>query len=150
MRNLPSDVSSLTAAIIGSAITVHQETGAGLLESVYKLCLAAELRARGFRVEPECILPLIYRDVRLESAYRADMIVEKSVLIEVKAVENLLPLHQAQVITYLKMSGCPIGLLLNFNVPILRHGIRRMLHPALRHGLPEPMADAVRGPRNAD
>jgi GxxExxY protein len=149
MRNLPDDLSSVTAAIIGSAITVHQETGAGLLESVYKLCLAAELRGRGLRVEPECALPLIYRDVRLESAYRADMIVEKSVLIEVKAVESLLPVHQAQVITYLKISGCPVGLLFNFNVPVLRHGIRRMLHPALRSGVPEGMADAVPGVREA-
>jgi GxxExxY protein len=130
--------------VIGCAITVHQLTGPGLLESVYKACLATELRARGIRVETECLLPLVYKDLRLEMSFRADMIVEKAVLIEVKAVEALVPVHNAQVITYLKLTGCPVGLLLNFNVPLLRHGIRRLSHPSMRTGgAPEESGESV-------
>jgi GxxExxY protein len=142
MRKDQSDLSQLTERVIGCAITVHRATGAGLLESVYRACLATELRACGLRVETECSLPLFYKGDLLEGSFRADMIVENAVLVEVKAVEALAPIHHAQVITYLKLTGCPVGLLLNFNVPVLRQGIRRLVHPSVRSGGP-----AVRYPR---
>ena len=120
---------ALTENVIGAAISVHQTVGAGLLESVYKAFLVTELRSRGLDVATELSWPLLYKGVRLDVGFRADMIVEKSLLVEVKSVDKLAPVHQAQVITYLKLSGCPVGLLFNFNVPILRHGIRRLTHP---------------------
>jgi GxxExxY protein len=116
----------ITGRIIGCAIKVHKQTGAGLLESVYKACLIVELRAARLNVETECDLPLFYNGAQLEVGYRADMIVERTVVVEVKSVEKLLPVHHAQVVTYLKLTGCRVGLLVNFNVPILRHGIRRI------------------------
>lgn len=103
------------------------------MESVYKACLASEIRSQGLCVESECRLPVYYKDAQLEVGFRADLIVEKKVLIEVKAVKALTSIHNAQVITYLNLTGCAVGLLLNFNVPILRHGIRRLLHPSLRN-----------------
>jgi GxxExxY protein len=124
---------SLTEIVIGCAIAVHKATGPGLLESVYKACLASEIRAQGVGAQSECRLPVYYRDAQLEIGFRADIIVEKKLLIEVKAVRTLTPLHNAQLITYLKLTGCPVGLLLNFNVPILRHGIRRLVHPSFRN-----------------
>jgi len=126
MRNDSLVLRSLTERVIGCAITVHKETGPGLLESVYKACLVIELKARGLAVATECSLPLFYKGCQLEVGYRADMIVDKAVVVEVKAVDSLAPVHQAQVITYLKLTGCPVGLLFNFNVPVLRHGIRRV------------------------
>ena len=119
-------LASLTERVIFCAIKVHKETGAGLLESVYKACLMIELRAEGLEVDAECDLPVFYEGVRLPAGFRADMIVQRRVIVEVKSVERLLPVHQAQVITYLKLTGCRVGLLINFNVPILRHGIRRI------------------------
>jgi GxxExxY protein len=130
----PLPLSDLTERVIGCAITVHKMTGASLLESVYKACLATELRAAGHDIETECHLPLFYKGVQLDVGFRADMIVDKTVLVEVKSVEVLAPVHQAQVISYLKLTGCPVGLLFNFNVPILRHGIRRVVRPAMEDG----------------
>jgi GxxExxY protein len=134
MRNDSLVLGSLTERVIGCAITVHKATGPGLLESVYKTCLVIELRARGLEVATECNLPLFYKGCQLEVGYRADMIVDKAVVVEVKAVDTLAPVHQAQVITYLKLTGCPVGLLFNFNVPVLRHGIRRVEPRAMGDG----------------
>jgi GxxExxY protein len=115
----------LTAMIIGAAIEVHRYLGPGLLESAYELCLLYELEQLGLRVERQKGLPLVYKDVGLEIGYRIDLLVEGLIVVEIKAVENVLPVHEAQVLTYLKLSGCPLGLLLNFNVPLLKDGIHR-------------------------
>ncbi len=115
----------LTAMIIGAAIEVHRYLGPGLLESAYELCLLYELEQLGLRVERQKGLPLVYKDVGLEIGYRIDLLVEGLIVVEIKAVENVMPVHEAQVLTYLKLSGCPLGLLLNFNVPLLKDGIHR-------------------------
>jgi GxxExxY protein len=121
----------LTYRINGCAIKVHRRYGPGLLEHAYQMPLVSELEACGFVVECEKPLPLIYHDKQLPCSYRLDLLVEETVIVEIKAVEQLLPVHIAQVKTYLKMTGLKVGLLINFNVPILRHGIRRILHPDL-------------------
>ena len=115
----------LTAMIIGAAIEVHRYLGPGLLESAYELCLLYELERLGLRVERQKGLPLVYKEIGLEIGYRIDLLVEGLIVVEIKAVENILPVHEAQVLTYLKLSGCPLGLLLNFNVPLMKDGIRR-------------------------
>ena len=115
----------LTAMIIGAAIEVHRYLGPGLLESAYELCLLYELERLGLRVERQKGLPLVYKEIGLEIGYRIDLLVEGLIVVEIKAVENVLPVHEAQMLTYLKLSGCPLGLLLNFNVPLLKDGIRR-------------------------
>ena len=115
----------LTEQIIGAAIEVHRALGPGLLESAYQKCLAHELRLRNIGFEAELELPLKYKGVLLDAGYRIDLLVEKMVIVEVKAVDSLHPIHDAQLITYLRLGGWKIGLLLNFNVPILTDGIRR-------------------------
>ena len=107
---------------------VHTVLGAGLFESTYRLCLRHELQGRGLRVEQEVTIPVIYGDFRIENGYRVDLLVEDLVLVETKSVAKLLPLHQAQLLAYLKLSGRPAGLLINFNVPHLRDGIKRMVN----------------------
>jgi len=121
----------LTKRIIGCAVAVHNVFGAGLLESVYKLCLVFELRQAGLRVDPERTIPLIYKGHPLGANYRSDLIVEGTVLIEVKAVAELTAVHTAQVMTYLKLTNCPVGLVINFNTMLVTHGVRRVEHPTL-------------------
>jgi len=116
----------ITDAIIASAITVHKSLGPGLLESVYEKCLAFELSERGYEVIAQQEVPLIYRNLRFESGFRADLIVENKVLVELKAIDQLLPIHQAQVLTYLKLTGLKTALLINFNVPLLKDGLKRI------------------------
>jgi GxxExxY protein len=111
------DENRVTECVIGAAVEVHRALGAGLLESTYRTCLTHELRLRGLEVEAEVPLPLTYRDVRLECGYRLDLLVERQVIIELKAVRALDDLHAAQLLTYLKLSKKRIGLLINFNVP---------------------------------
>ena len=118
----------LTREVIGAAITVHRELGPGLLESTYETCLEHELVQRGFQVERQKPLPVVFKDVKLEAGYRIDLLVEDEIVIEVKAVEALAPVHEAQVLTYLKLSGRRFGLLINFNVPLLKDGIRRLVN----------------------
>ena len=118
----------LTDRIIGAAIAVHRALGPGLLESAYEACLVFELMARQLRVERQVALPIVYRGNRIDCGYRLDLVVEGVVIVELKAVERLLPLHDAQVLTYLKLSGLRVGLLLNFNVPLLKDGVRRLIH----------------------
>ena len=118
---------SLTDLIIGAAIVVHKEMGPGLLESTYEACLAYELSSRGIKVEQQKSLPVRYRDIELNCGYRIDMLVDSRVIVELKTVDKLLPIHQAQLITYLKLAECHTGLLINFNELLLRDGIRRMV-----------------------
>ena len=117
----------LTARIIGAAIEVHQALGPGLLESAYEECLAHEMKLRGLSFMRQVPLPVAYKGVILDCAYRLDFLVAETVVLELKAVDALLPIHTAQVLTYLKLGGWTLGLLLNFNVPILRNGIRRVV-----------------------
>jgi len=117
---------TLTGEIIGAAIEVHRGLGPGLLESAYVSCLAYELRLRKLKVEHEKPLPIFYKDVILDCGYRLDLVVEDQVIVEVKSVNALAPIHAAQLLSYLKMSGCHRGLLINFNVKMLKEGIRRM------------------------
>jgi len=122
------EINQITAIIIKNAIKVHKALGPGLLESAYKECLAYELLNDGMFVEKEKALPLIYENVHLECGYRIDLLVERKVVIETKSVEALADIHTAQILTYLKLSNCKIGLLINFNVPILKDGIRRCIN----------------------
>jgi GxxExxY protein len=117
----------LTDRIIGAAIQVHRELGPGLLESAYEACLFYELCDRSLRVERQKSLPVKYRGIVLDCGYRIDLLVEDKVIIELKAVEQLLPIHRAQVLSYLKLSGCRLGLLINFNVLLLKRGIQRLV-----------------------
>jgi GxxExxY protein len=116
----------LTEQIIGCAIKVHRSLGPGLLESAYQECLLFELKKAGLFVEKEKPLPLVYEEVKLDCGYRIDLLVEKQVVIEIKSVEALNDVHTAQVLTYLKLSNCKIGLLMNFNVTQLTNGIKRL------------------------
>jgi GxxExxY protein len=118
-------LAELTHAIVGSAITVHRELGPGLLEGTYRTCLLGQLAADGLSARHEVPIPLQYKGMNLNFAYRADVIVEDLVLIELKALEALLPIHEAQILTYLKHSNLRVGLLMNFNTTRLVNGIRR-------------------------
>ena len=115
----------LTGAIIGAAMEVHRQLGPGLLESAYQQCLCQELTLRRVPYEREIPLPLEYKGVRCECGYRLDLLVARAVVVEIKSVEELAPIHEAQLLTYLRLGGWKIGLLINFNVPILKQGIRR-------------------------
>lgn len=118
---------SLTRSIIGAAIAVHKHVGPGLLESAYQACLARELTLRGIPFEQEKSLPVEYKGVLLECGYRLDFLVGGSVVVELKTVEALAKIHEAQLLTYMRLTGSKIGLLINFNVPALRDGIKRMV-----------------------
>ena len=115
----------LTREIIGAAIEVHRVLGPGLLESAYRVCLCQELKLRGLRVRTEIDLPIVYKGVRLDCGYRMDVVVEDTVVIELKAVEKVAPVCEAQLITYLRLSGNRVGLLINSTVPALKDGITR-------------------------
>jgi GxxExxY protein len=117
--------SELTGTIIGAAMDVHRALGPGLLESTYEACLAFELRERGFKVESQKALPVRYRGVVLDCGYRIDLLVDDLVIVELKAVERLEKIHEAQLLSYLKLSQIKIGLLINFNVEVLKDGIKR-------------------------
>jgi GxxExxY protein len=118
---------AITDGIIGAAMKVHTALGAGCLESTYDVCLRYQLDRDGLKFSHQVRLPIVYQGVQLESAYRIDFIVEECVVVELKAVEKLLPLHLAQMLTYLKLSTLQLGLIINFNVPHLRNGIRRVI-----------------------
>jgi len=117
----------VSATVIGAAIEVHRVLGPGLLESAYEECLCHELSLRGIAFERQLALPVNYKGVKLDCGYRLDIVLPGKLVIEVKAVEALAPIHDAQLLTYLKLSGIRTGLLLNFNVPLLRDGIRRLV-----------------------
>ena len=117
-----------TSTIIGAAIEVHRRLGPGLLESAYEECLCHELHLQGLQFRRQVEVPVIYKGLKLDCGYRIDLIVEDTVVIELKAIEHILPVHEAQLITYLRLTGKRVGLLINFNVPLLSSGIvRRVL-----------------------
>ena len=127
MKKLSIDeLNRITEAIIGAAIEVHRALGPGLLESAYFACLVYELRERGFKVLEQVPLPLVYKEVKLDCGYRLDLLVNDAVIVEIKSVEILAPIHEAQLLSYLKLANCKIGLLINFNVKLLKHGIKRL------------------------
>jgi GxxExxY protein len=117
----------LTQRVIGLAIKMHRKLGPGLLESVYHQCLCWELQNDGLPFEREVALPIVYEDMRIDKGYRADIIVDRTVLLELKSVERILPVHEAQTLTYLRLSGCTIGLLMNFNNVLLKDGLSRFV-----------------------
>lgn len=133
-------VNAITDKVIGAAIEVHRVLGPGLLETAYEECLCYELSCRGLRFERQVSLPVVYKEIKLDCGYRMDLVVEGTVVLELKSVEQLLPIHEAQLLTYLKLRNYVIGLLINFNVPVLKQGIRRIvlkLPEALaQHGRP--------------
>jgi GxxExxY protein len=118
-------LNGISGSIIGAAIEVHRQLGPGLLEGAYEACLGYELIARGHAIDRQKPLPTIYKGVSVDCAYRLDMVVDQQVIVEIKAVEHLLPIHQAQILSYLRLSGLPLGLLINFNGATLRQGVRR-------------------------
>ena len=120
------DPNPLTGKVIGAAIEIHRTLGPGLLESAYEACLIYELRLRKLKVEPQKSMPVFYKDVMLDCGYRVDIVVEDRVIVEIKSVSSLAPIHEAQLLSYLKLSNCKIGLLINFNVRILKEGICRI------------------------
>jgi GxxExxY protein len=121
-------LNELSEAVIGAAIEVHRETGAGLLESTYEQCLCRELSLRGIPFEYQKPLPVIYKGMCLDCGYRIDLLVDCRLIVELKSVEKILPIHEAQLLTYLKLGGWQLGLLINFNVEVLRLGIKRIVH----------------------
>lgn len=128
MTDGPSTQDPLTAEIIGAAIEVHRALGPGLLESAYEECMAVELADRGLGIARQIALPVFFKGRQLDVGYRLDMVVAERVVLELKAIEKLLPIHEAQLLTYLRLSRYKLGLLINFNVPVLKDGIvRRVL-----------------------
>ena len=124
---LSSELEDLSRALVDSAFKVHQTLGPGLLESVYETCLCIELGKRGIAYETQAPISLIYEGVRINAGLRLDLLVEKSIILELKAVDKLLPIHQSQLLTYLKLANLRLGLLLNFNVEVFKEGIRRII-----------------------
>lgn len=122
------DINQLSNHIIGAAIEVHKTLGPGLLESTYEKCLCQELKLRGINFANQVPLPVVYKGKKLDCGYQMDLVVGDAVILELKSCEKIEPIHQAQLLTYLKLSGFKLGLLLNFNVPVMRDGIRRMVN----------------------
>ena len=127
MSGLRGDI-AVSGQVVDAAMKVHSALGPGLLESAYEACLAHELRVRGLRVRTQVPLAVVYDGVRIEMGYRLDLLVEESVIVELKTVTKLRPIHDAQLLSYLKLSGHRVGLRINFHVPRLKDGIRRMLN----------------------
>jgi GxxExxY protein len=128
MRTDPAGINSITERVIGCAIKVHRILGPGLLESAYAPCLALELRECGLQIEQKKAVPLIYRGIVLDVCYWLDMVVNDLVVVELKSVEQLAPVHNAQLLTYLRLTGRPVGLLMNFNCRVLKDGIKRIIN----------------------
>lgn len=122
------ELNNISGAVVDAAIRVHSALGPGLLESAYEACLKYELEKRGLNVKQQVGLPVVYRGMKIDLGYRLDLLVEDAIIVELKAVEKLTPLHDAQLLSYLKLSGKKIGLLINFNVTRLRDGIKRMVN----------------------
>ena len=122
------ELDTISKGVIGAAIDVHRALGPGLLEAAYESCLAFELFQRGHVVERQKAVPIIYKAVEVEAGFRVDLLVDQRIIVELKAVEALAPIHKAQLLTYLKLTGLKIGLLMNFNVNILKHGLHRVVN----------------------
>jgi len=118
----------ISRRIIGAAIEVHRHIGPGLLESAYQACLVFELKQLGFKVEEQQPLPVVYKQVKLDCGYRIDLVVENELIVEIKAIEKLLPIHEAQVLSYLRLAKKRVGLLMNFHVPVLKDGLKRIVN----------------------
>ena len=126
LEPIPEAANDAAAAVVDAAYAVHSALGPGLLESVYEVCLGHELEKRDRRVQRQVSLPVVYDRVRLDAGLRLDMVVDGCLIVEIKAVEQLLPVHNAQVLTYLKLTGRRLGLLINFNTQLIRYGIKRV------------------------
>ena len=124
---IPESVERIGREIVDAALAVHRALGPGLLESVYETCLAEELKRRGLAPERQVSVPVVYGDVRMETGFRLDLLVEGSVVVEIKSIDALASLHRAQVLTYLRFSGRRLGFLFNFNAPLLKNGLQRLV-----------------------
>ncbi|MEN6336305.1 MAG: GxxExxY protein [Phycisphaerales bacterium] len=122
------EVNDVSGHVVDAAMRIHSVLGPGLLENAYEACLKHELEKRGLKVDQQVGLPIIYDNIRMDVGYRLDLLVESSVIVELKAVDRLTPVHEAQLLSYLKLSGKKVGLLINFNVAQLKNGIRRMVN----------------------
>ena len=122
------DLNKISGVIVDSAMKVHTALGAGLLESTHEICLIHEFRKRRYNVESQLALPVVYDGIKLDAGYRIDLLVENAVIVELKAVERFLPIHEAQLLSYLKLSDKRLGLLINFNVVHLKNGLRRIVN----------------------
>ena len=136
-------IETVAKDIVDAAIKVHRTLGPGLLESAYQKCLAFELRQRGRKVLTEVSLPLLYEGHQIDTGYRIDMLIDNLIIIENKTVEKLMPIHEAQLLTYLKLRECKLGFLLNWHVTLMKHGIKRMVN-----NLPEDFAKINRASRS--
>ena len=121
------NLNEISYAIIGCAYKVHRQIGPGLLESTYEVCLESELKKAGLHVQKQVYLPVIYESIRLDAGYKIDLLIENQIIVELKAIDKIAPVHQAQLMAYLKLSGKQLGLLINFNVPDLQQGIKRII-----------------------
>jgi GxxExxY protein len=124
---IPRTTEAVARDVVDCAIKVHRALGPGLLESVYEVCLAHELELRGHRVQKQVALPVVYESVKLDAGYRIDLMIDDVVIVEVKAAEAIAPVHEAQLLTYLRLSKRRLGFLINFNVALLKHGLKRMV-----------------------
>ena len=131
-----AELNHLTQHILDAAYRVHSALGPGLLESAYEHCLYYELEKNSIQVATQVQLPVIYEDIMIDAGYRIDLLVENSIIVEIKAIEKLLPIHEAQLLTYLKLADKQVGLLINFNVRSLKNGIKRMVHNLCETGAP--------------
>jgi GxxExxY protein len=126
-RGVSPEVNTVSGKILDAAFAVHSKLGPGLLESIYEICLEYELQRRGLKVQRQVRVPVVYDEVQLDAGLTLDLLVEDLVIVELKAIEGLLPIHQAQLLTYLKLTGIRLGLLINFNVSYLKNGIKRLI-----------------------
>lgn len=127
-QRIPDDLNELSRVVVDAAFKVHKQLGPGLLESTYRLCLVHELHLRGLKVRQEVALPIFYEGLELDAGYRIDILVNEEIVLELKAVEDLLAIHHAQLLSYLKHSNKRLGLLINFNTVLLKDGIRRIVN----------------------
>jgi GxxExxY protein len=125
---VPARVEMIATAIVDAAIVVHRTLGPGLLESAYEACLCYELSKRHISFRRQVDLPVRYEEILIETGYRIDVLVDECVIIEIKAAESIIPIHEAQLLTYLKLAKIRVGFILNFNVPLMKHGIKRMVN----------------------
>ena len=135
-KNGEGERDPLTQKVIGCAIEVHRYLGPGLLESAYEQCLAHELALAGLAFKVQAAIPVEYKNIKLDCGYRSDLFVEDRLVVQLKSVAQILPIHEAQVITYIKLAQAPVGLLINFNVVLLKHGIRRLFQSPSPLSLP--------------
>lgn len=126
-EEITKEVEIVARATVDAGLKVHRELGPGLLETAYEHCLAYELTARGLVCQRQVILPIVYDGVKLDAGFRPDLIVENAVVVEIKSIDVLTRIHEAQILTYLRLSSCRIGLLMNFNVPLFKNGLRRFV-----------------------